>query len=86
MKPIKIFITALIIIGFTLTSAPSQSQCSMCRAVAESGSKNDAKKTAAGLNTGILYLLSIPYIIGGVAFYIWRKNRRKSEDIPASFN
>jgi hypothetical protein len=37
------------------------------------------KKQGAGLNAGILYLMSIPYVMGGVAGYIWWKNRQKSE-------
>jgi hypothetical protein len=48
----------------------------MCRAVAESGTKN-VKPVGRGINNGILYLLAMPYLIGGVAFIIWRKNRKK---------
>jgi prolipoprotein diacylglyceryltransferase len=77
MKSLKVLVTGMLIAASTAIYTPSSAQCSMCRAVAESGSKNDAKKTAAGLNTGILYLLSIPYVLGGVAFFIWRKNRKK---------
>jgi len=54
----------------------------MCRAIAETGSTDEATKVGRGLNNGILYLLAMPYIIGGVAFYIWRKNRRKN--LPAA--
>ena len=32
-------------------------QCSMCRAVLESG---DAQETAKGINNGIIYLMAIP--------------------------
>jgi hypothetical protein len=31
-----------------------------------------------GLNTGILYLMSLPYLMGGVAGYIWWKHRKKA--------
>jgi len=37
-------------------------QCAMCRAVAES-SKEAGSTIANGLNTGILYLMSFPYIL-----------------------
>ncbi len=56
----------------------SSAQCSMCRRVAETNMES-GKKQGAGLNTGILYLMSIPYVMGGVAGYIWWKNRQKSE-------
>jgi hypothetical protein len=73
-KLLIIFLTSILI----AVSAPeTTAQCSMCRAVAESGSKDDVTKVARGLNNGILYLLAMPYILGGVAFFIWRKNRRK---------
>ncbi|MBL0341552.1 MAG: hypothetical protein IPP71_11790 [Bacteroidetes bacterium] len=59
-------------------TTPSNAQCSMCRAVAESGFKDDATRVGRGLNSGILYLLATPYLLGGVAFFIWRKNRKKN--------
>ena len=72
------YIVSVVILALLLSvTVPVQSQCSMCRAVAESGSKDDTKQVARGLNNGILYLLSMPYILGGVAFFIWRKNRKK---------
>lgn len=43
------------------------SQCAMCRAVAES-SKEAGSTIANGLNTGILYLMSFPYILLLFAF------------------
>ncbi len=74
-----LFRKLIIITGFFLLVQTTSvySQCSMCRAVAESGSKDDTTKVARGLNNGILYLLAMPYILGGVAFFIWRNNKRK---------
>ena len=43
----------------------------MCRAVLES---EEGQNTAKGVNNGIIYLMVIPYIlIGGLAYYIYRK-------------
>lgn len=55
----------------------SRAQCSMCRRVAESNLEAGEKK-ARGLNTGILYLMSLPYLMGGVAGYLWWKNNKKT--------
>tara|TARA_B110000881_G_scaffold10252_1_gene7750 strand:+ start:2592 stop:2774 length:183 start_codon:yes stop_codon:yes gene_type:complete len=41
-------------------------QCAMCRAVLESGAD---QKTAESLNDGIVYLMIIPYILGGLTLY-----------------
>ena len=73
----KALLTALSLVVALGVTEPVAAQCSMCRAVAESGTKTSDKNTGAGLNTGILYLLSVPYILGGAAFWIWYRNRRK---------
>lgn len=41
-------------------------QCAMCRAVLESGAD---QKTAESLNDGIVYLMIIPYVLGGLTLY-----------------
>ena len=50
----------------------------MCRAVSESGAKDAEKRIGRGLNNGILYLLAMPYLLGGVAYIIYRRNKRKN--------
>ncbi len=51
-------------------------QCSMCRQAAESGIKK-GEVQGRGLNKGILFLMAIPYVLGGTAFIIYKKNMRK---------
>jgi hypothetical protein len=61
-----------------LTGLPeSHAQCSMCRQVAESNLKQGENKRGRGLNTAILYLMSVPYIMGGVGGYLLWRNRRR---------
>jgi hypothetical protein len=55
-------------------------QCSMCRQAAESGIKK-GEVQGRGLNRGILFLMSIPYILGGTAFVIYRSNKRKQKTV-----
>jgi len=39
-------------------------QCAMCKALAESSGEDvDHESIGSGLNTGILYLIAIPYIL-----------------------
>jgi uncharacterized protein HemX len=55
----------------------------MCKTSVESNHKEEvdkAKKKAEGLNTGILYLMVLPYILGGVIYYMWRKNSLKEKE------
>ena len=49
-----------IFIVFILSSSEINGQCSMCRAVIES---EEGQKTAKGINNGILYLMTIPYLL-----------------------
>ncbi len=53
----------------------SAAQCAMCRAVAES-SKDGGSSIADGLNSGILYLMSIPYILLFLAFIFYFKRHK----------
>jgi hypothetical protein len=54
-----------------LLFSETEAQCAMCRAVLES---EEGQSTAKGVNNGIVYLMVIPYVlIGGLAFYIYRK-------------
>jgi len=74
---------------FTLTLTPIndvQAQCPMCRMAAESNLK-DGGNAGKGLNAGILYMLSTPYLIIGVLGIIWyRNNRKREEDEPIIIN
>jgi hypothetical protein len=55
-----------------LSSALAGAQCAMCRATAESASDNVDKGIGEGLNSGIVYLMSAPYVLlvaVGIVFY-----------------
>jgi hypothetical protein len=45
-------------------------QCAMCKQSAESTLKNDPSSMARSLNSGILYLMAVPYIM---LMFIFRK-------------
>lgn len=68
----KLKISLLLLLLFLFPSL-MEAQCAMCRAVVESEAGG---KTAEGLNNGIVYLMSIPYILmAGLAFFVYRKVR-----------
>ena len=54
----------------------SYAQCAMCAINAEQGVKN-GNTQGLGLNSGIMYLLFIPYILVLVVGIIWYKKYRK---------
>jgi hypothetical protein len=60
-----------ILLPFILMTLMGQAQCAMCRATAEQASA-DNNGIAEGLNTGIVYLMFLPYLlflIGGLVFF-----------------
>lgn len=69
------FILALFLsIGFFKADA----QCAMCRRVVESSHDAHDTNVGKGLNNGILYLMALPYLMGGVGVFMWYKNRKKN--------
>jgi hypothetical protein len=66
----------LFIICFVSSVYTAPAQCSMCKAAVESNMNNNADFVGKGLNQGILYLMAIPYLLGGVAYIIYLKNRK----------
>jgi len=75
MKKKAIFILFILALTFTV-SLNVQAQCSMCTINAEQGVKNGNTQTA-GLNTGVLYLLAIPYLMALIVGVVWYKKYRK---------
>lgn len=56
---------------FFVSYIGSNAQCAMCRAVLES---EEGQSTAEGVNNGIMYLMSIPYLlVAGFGFIIYWK-------------
>lgn len=77
-------ILSAVALAFILMFATSDafSQCAMCRATVESnvgtGSKEPENEVGSGLNTGILYLMIVPYLLIGTVGFLWYKNSRKN--------
>ncbi|SNS55622.1 hypothetical protein SAMN06295967_11287 [Belliella buryatensis] len=64
-------------IGFMMTQITSFAQCAMCRASVENNVSNGETTIGAGLNTGILYLFTMPYLIAAVIGFLWYRNAKK---------
>ena len=54
-------------------------QCAMCKAVVESSS-NTGSEIAQGVNSAILYLMGIPYLMVFVVGIAWYKKYYKTEE------
>lgn len=77
----KLVLISIILIIFFFMGSDLAAQCPMCRMSAQSNLQEGGTE-GAGLNKGILYMLTLPYLLVGTLGFIWWKNRRKiSEEI-----
>ena len=59
---------------FILFNVATHAQCAMCKATAETANQNTSGSLAEGLNSGILYLMLIPYtLLAVIAIVFFRK-------------
>lgn len=56
-------------------------QCAMCRSTLENNYSNGNPGIAAGINGGILYLLSMPYLAVIVIGYLWYKSSKNAQEL-----
>lgn len=74
---------AIVALCFALTVGlfhQANAQCPMCKMSAETNLKNGGK-AGRGLNDGILYLFSMPYLLVGTFGVIyWYHNRKRREE------
>jgi len=68
---------AILFLLLLLTAGESIAQCAMCRATLENNVSNGNAGIALGINFGILYLLSAPYLAVGVIAFFWYKMSKK---------
>lgn len=75
---LKFFLFAFIYFGFQVAT---WAQCAMCRASVENNVANGETSIGAGLNTGIIYLFAMPYLLAAVIGFFWYRaaKRRKAK-------
>lgn len=74
MKSVILLFALLLLTGNQIFA-----QCAMCRSTLENNYSNGDPGIAAGINTGILYLLSMPYLAVLVIGYLWYKSSRHAQ-------
>lgn len=57
----------------------TQAQCAMCSLNAENSTQH-GNNQGKGLNNGILFLLGMPFLIGGGVAILWYTKFRKKEE------
>jgi hypothetical protein len=76
-KQIYIALFSLVVV-FLLTPALADAQCAMCNATA--ATSNEGKmESALALNSGILFLMAIPYILLSGIVILWLRFSKQRE-------
>lgn len=70
--------TTMVCILLTTLTTQVDAQCPMCKLSAESNLKSGGQ-AGRGLNTGIFYLLAMPYLAVGTVGYLWWRNKKRAE-------
>ena len=66
----KYLVSLVLILCIAVVPLELSAQCAMCKAAAETSMKNDPNSMARSLNSGILYLMAVPYVM---ILFIFRK-------------
>jgi len=69
----------LMVFTFTFGIIDAEAQCAMCRATVETNFANGDGGASTRLNSGILYLLSMPYLLVGTVAFLWYRNYKKNK-------
>lgn len=72
-------ITAILlgVVFMMLFTASVSAQCSICTKTAQ----QMGEKPAKALNAGILYLMTVPYlVVGFVGYRLWKQNQDKGKE------
>ncbi|HEX8659285.1 MAG TPA: hypothetical protein VF690_17225 [Hymenobacter sp.] len=73
MKKTFFAATFALLFGVLLSLAPlaARAQCVMCKSQVESARQENDEYDVAGLNKGIVYMMTVPYILIGAVGYAW---------------
>lgn len=72
---LKWLIIGSVLVLFVLFAPELSAQCPMCKLSAESNLR-DGGTAGKGLNTGILYMFALPYLLVLTLGLVWYRNRK----------
>lgn len=68
----------LLILFFAASAA--YGQCPMCKTALKSSIDSGKGTVGNGINKGILFLLTMPYVLAGTAAFVYYQNRKKQKN------
>jgi preprotein translocase subunit YajC len=74
----------LLVLLFVVQPQVAQAQCAMCKTNVESARNHNYEEDAydvSGLNSGIVYLMVIPYVLIGAFGFFWYRNSKQRKQL-----
>ena len=73
MKKTLFASTLALLLGVLLSLSPlaARAQCVMCKSQVEAARQERDDYDVAGLNKGIVYMMTVPYLLMGAVGYFW---------------
>ncbi|MEQ8625185.1 MAG: hypothetical protein RJQ00_10360 [Vicingaceae bacterium] len=57
-------------------------QCAMCKAVLESNMQSGEEAVGKGINSGIMYIMFVPYILlGTIGYFMYRHFKKTNQSV-----
>mgnify|MGYP000262241509 FL=1 len=72
--------TTLLVLGLLVVPVAARAQCAMCKATVETNAAGGGVE-AEGLNAGIVYLMSMPYVMMGTVGFFWYRSTKKKRAV-----
>ena len=77
-------LTLVLVLVLSVFAQRATAQCIMCKAQVEASSTDKEGYDTTGLNKGIVYLMTIPYLlIGSVGFFWYRHTQQQKKKATA---
>jgi hypothetical protein len=75
----KILAISGLLILLLMNAGDAMAQCAMCRGSVESSMGNGRNNVGVGLNTGIMFLFVMPYLLVAIIGYLWYRNSKRAQ-------
>ena len=76
--------TLMIVLLLSVLPMSVQAQCTMCKTQVEASRQEKDGYDTTGLNKGILYLMTIPYVLIGTVGFFWYRHSQQMKKKAAT--
>jgi len=71
----------VLVVGF---QQELSAQCAMCKAVLESNMQSGEEAVGKGINSGIMYIMFVPYILlGTIGYFMYRHFKKTNQSVSS---